>query len=603
MCGISGIISEYSSDKVEEQLIKMTDIIRHRGPDGFGFYHKDTIYLGHRRLSILDVSSAGTQPMSYRDRYTITYNGEVYNYIEIKDTLAEFGYIFNSHCDTEVILAAYDHWGVECVNYFNGMWAFAIHDTYKNIIFCSRDRFGVKPFYYTTNTEHNFIFGSEIKQLLTFFERPVVNIPILLAYLVQNITNHTNQTFFENIFELRGGHNLIYNIATHDFSITSFYEIHTDKALLELSEVDAIKLFREQFERSVKWRLRSDVKVGTCLSGGLDSSSIAGFANALHQQVTNDPFCSITAKSSLKQDDESSYAILVGEHLGLKQYFVEPTKDDFINNIKELVYTQEEPFVGPTVFMQYFVMKTARENGITVLLDGQGADESLLGYSRYFSLVFKNIADLFKLKKNNDISILDIFKNKLYFTQTRLRKFIQLRRVSGLKKYYQKSIDWSIISLIADSYSDIQNLQKLELTKTQVPQLLRFEDKNSMRHSIETRLPFLDWQLVELNLSLHLNLKLKNGWSKYILRKASEHLIPPEIAWRTNKKNFNAPVSEWLNQKPFFFEVITQSGILKELFEVIPSEKNIKDDIFLWRLFNIAVWESVYNVGIEKVQK
>ena len=387
MCGISGIITSSNLKNEKNNLVKMTNIISHRGPDGFGYYQNEKVNFGHRRLSIIDITDGGHQPMTYQEKYTITYNGEVYNYLEIKKTLVEFGYKFQSESDTEVILAAYDKWGVECVQYFNGMWAFAIHDTAKNIVFCSRDRFGVKPFYYSTIEDTGFVFGSEIKQVLTFIKRPIANIKILLSYLVQNITNYSEETFFESILELRGGHNLIFDLSTNQFLIEQYYNITIDDNIQNLSKENAYASFEKELERSITWRMRSDVKVGTCLSGGLDSSSIATFASKINKKVSTQSFCSITAQSTEPTTDESHYAQLVGKHLGLEQHFTKPTKEDFYKNIDELIYTQEEPFVGPTVFMQYFVMKEARKNGIIVLLDGQAADVSLLGYYVIFRLI------------------------------------------------------------------------------------------------------------------------------------------------------------------------------------------------------------------------
>ena len=433
MCGIAGIICSDAPGRDLQQLRieKMTNVIAHRGPDGEGHYFGDRLALGHRRLSIIDLSPGGAQPMTWNGMYTITYNGEIYNYIELRNELQALGFQFSSQSDTEVILAAYHQWGDVCVKKFNGMWSFAIFDTIKNILFCSRDRFGVKPFYYTREPGY-FAFGSEIKQLLSIQDHnPNINEQIAVNYLVYNMMDHDDQTFFQNIFKLQGGHNLIYNLNTFTFTIDSYYEISYRQEIEKLSDHEAFELYSGELFRSVNYRLRSDVKVGTCLSGGLDSSSIAATASKIHRQTSNIPFCAITAESTQKEYDETSYAKLVAESAGLDWYLTKPEKNDFVSNLDEVIYTQEYPIIGPTVFMQYFVMKKAKESGITVILDGQGGDESLLGYSRYIpSILFeKGYRSFFwnigQIKENYSVSIVEIIKNLVYLTTPRVRQFRQ----------------------------------------------------------------------------------------------------------------------------------------------------------------------------------
>jgi len=281
MCGIAGII--FNGIKPFQyglqDLIKMTDAAIHRGPDGEGHFIDEKVALGHRRLSIIDLSIAGQQPMSWYDKYIITFNGEIYNYIELRNELILAGYEFKSQTDTEIILAAYDKWGSNCVNRFNGMWAFAIYDKEKNIVFCSRDRFGVKPFYYTLENGY-FIFSSEIKQILSIVDnRTKINDTIAINYIVLNMTDYDDQTFFEGINKLLGGHNLTYQLKDNTFKIEKFYEISIIPEIGKLNEKESIQYFRNQFEKSISYRMRSDVKVGTCLSGGLDSSAISALAN------------------------------------------------------------------------------------------------------------------------------------------------------------------------------------------------------------------------------------------------------------------------------------------------------------------------------------
>jgi asparagine synthase (glutamine-hydrolysing) len=261
MCGISGIVNRKDEPVDRAELQQMTDLIAHRGPDGSGSWYGSNFALGHRRLSIIDLSDNGHQPMPYGDDLVITYNGEVYNYIELRDKLVTLGYVFRSQSDTEIILAAYREWGFECVQQFNGMWSFCIFDIEKNILFCSRDRFGVKPFYYFEN-EERFAFGSEIKQLLPFCEKRIVNERILLDYLILGYENHTNDTFFVGIQQLEQGSNLIYNLGDHTFQITSYYDLKVREEWRSVNEKEAVDAYRVCLEDAVKLRMRSDVEVG-----------------------------------------------------------------------------------------------------------------------------------------------------------------------------------------------------------------------------------------------------------------------------------------------------------------------------------------------------
>lgn len=359
MCGISGIIDKNNKLITKEEIKKINNLIYHRGPDDEGFYFGSNFAFGHRRLSIIDLSSDGHQPMDYMQKYIITYNGEIYNYIEIKNELLKDGYTFKSNTDTEVILASYDKWGENCVNKFNGMWAFAIYDKEKNIIFCSRDRFGIKPFYYT-EVDNKFIFGSEIKQLLEFYTERYVNKKILMDYLIIGFEEHTNETFFENVYKLKQSHNLIYNLRNHSCDVYRYYDINFDKSVTDLNEENSIRLYKKKFIDSIKLRLRSDVKIGTCLSGGLDSSSITSIASQEYQKKSSNKFTAIHAKSIEDKTDESKYAKKVANYCNIDLNIVEPSSKDFLNNIDEVVYTQEEPFGSPSIFMQYLLMKKVK---------------------------------------------------------------------------------------------------------------------------------------------------------------------------------------------------------------------------------------------------
>jgi asparagine synthase (glutamine-hydrolysing) len=601
MCGISGIIVSAGNQVAKHQIEKITDIISHRGPDGFGYFLENNLAFGHRRLAIIDLSENGHQPMHFGEKYVITFNGEIYNYIEVREELLTLGYAFKSKSDTEVILAAYDQWGDQCVNKFNGMWAFAIYDRTSQTVFCSRDRFGVKPFYYT-QASRQFVFGSEIKQLLELKEKRAVNKQILIDYLVLGMEDHSEQTFFEGIYKLLPAHNLLYDLQTNTYQIQRYYSIAIDHAIRNMDEKSSIELYRKEFQRSIVYRLRSDVKVATCLSGGLDSSSIATLASDLYKTSSGNRFSAVTAKSIDKETDEAQYARIVVDKSDLDWHLVEPGTDDFFAIIDEVIRVQEEPFGGPSIMMQYFVFKKAKEIKSTVMLDGQGGDETLLGYERYYPAYLlslpwhKRIIEFIESSNNSRLSKQELLKYYLYFTNYRIRLKRQLKRSSFVKKEFLSLVDRNLVKTMASTYSNITDMQLLEITKTQLPHLLRYEDKNSMRHSIESRLPFLDYILVELSLSINNEFKIHKGWTKYILRKALENTLSKEITWRKNKIGFEAPWRTWLNDKEFFVQQLHKSKIISTISD---REFTVTDDVvLLWRLYNIARWEELYKVEI-----
>ncbi len=602
MCGISGIINTTKNKVNKEEIQNINDLISHRGPDDEGFYFEKNFAFGHRRLSVLDLSSDGHQPMHYLDKYTITYNGEVYNYLEIRDELINEGYVFKSSTDTEVILASYDKWGEECVNRFNGMWAFAIYDKQKDIIFCSRDRFGIKPFYYT-QIDDRFVFGSEIKQLLEFYQDRYVNEKILMDYLVIGYEEHTNETFFKNIYKLEQSHNLVYNLKTNRYTISKYYDINRYE--IDKDENSSILAYKQNLDNSIKLRLRSDVKVGTCLSGGIDSSSIAAIASKIYKKKSNQRFTAIHAKSIQKNNDESLFAKNVADYCDLDLSIIEPSSVEFIGSIDEVIYAQEEPFGSPSIFMQYFVMKKAKELGCKVMLDGQGGDETLLGYERYYPayLASLSVLDFFKsfikIVRNSKLSFFRLLAYVVYFMNTKIR-FLRLK-----KKFHfliDSSFNQISLNMMKENsklYLDIAKLQYQEIYKTQLPHLLKYEDKNSMRHSIECRLPFLDINTLEEALFMPNKYKIKDGWTKYVLRKIVDRLLPKNVVWRTDKFGFESPINVWLNliKQDDFDKLINDSDIYKMLFKkrILLDEV---DSVLKWKIFNILKWERMFNVSI-----
>ena len=598
MCGISGIINK-NNKSVEELLIhQMTDIIAHRGPDSSGSYLYKNIAFGHRRLSILDLSSSGHQPMKYLDDLVITYNGEIYNFIEIREELIQKGYIFDSNSDTEVILKAYHCWGKTCVNYFNGMWSFSILDIKQKIVFCSRDRFGVKPFYYIENNDL-FSFGSEISQLLPFLPNRILNKKVALDYLISGIEECSNETFFKDIYLLKGGHNLVFDLQTNSYEIERYYNLK-----LSDQKNTSVDDYIQELKRSITLRLRSDVKVGTCLSGGIDSSTISSFASTIYQN-SNEKFMAIHAKSSEYKTDESEFAKIVSKIANINLNFVEPSYSDFKSNILSIIKIQQEPFGSLSIIMQYFVFKKAKELGCIVMLDGQGGDETLLGYERYYPAIVKSKKGIAKLKallqssKNSRLSLLDTIKYQYYFSNYKLR----LKRLKYKNSFYKSEIineyESEELRIISESYNDISILQKNEIESSQLPHLLKYEDRNSMANSIESRLPFLDYKLVELSLNTNNSLKIKDGWTKFILRKAAETILPKEIVWRKAKLGFNAPEKTWTKEfENEMIKEIQQSEILNNFIDFKKLYFKNLDLRTKWRLYNFSAWEKEFKVKL-----
>ncbi|MBL4902414.1 MAG: asparagine synthase (glutamine-hydrolyzing) [Desulfocapsa sp.] len=608
MCGIAGYINKSKLPVDKEKIHLATRLVKHRGPDGEGFFFGTGFAFGHRRLMIHDLSSKGHQPMVSRDgRFVLVYNGEIYNYLELRNELRDQGRRFVSQCDTEVVLEAYQEWGSDCVKKFNGMWAFAIYDATKEVIFCSRDRFGIKPFYYVESSA-TFIFGSEIKQLLPFLSKPTANYDVLVNFLLTSITDHNEETFFQDIVKLPAGHNLIYSLAECKVTIERYYQLEKKYTLSQLSPLEATMHYRELLDDSISLRLRSDVRVGTCLSGGLDSSSIATLAAEKYCPLhSGQAFAAITAVSTQKDNDESAYAKIVVEHSGLQWITVRPSYADFNGIINNVAVIQEEPFGSPSLVMQYFVMLEARKNGITVLLDGQGGDETLLGYPKYYA------AYLVEILQNNGArkavaSMRKLLANDDNLTLRRLAMYL-LAGLSASSRYryycrkhsYMKQFPLLPEHLTAFSKScyDIFALQKLENVSTNLPVLLRYEDKSSMAHSVEARLPFLDYRLVESALSYSSELKIHNGWSKWLLREVMKNKMPDKIVWRRDKRGFEAPEKKWIpRHHAIMKKVIYDSSVLSQCCDMDKMLKMFAGLDFRsqWRLYSVALWERAFQV-------
>jgi asparagine synthase (glutamine-hydrolysing) len=587
MCGIAGIL-HFNHQCVElDDLKKMTDTLSHRGPDGEGHWinEKANIGFGHRRLAILDLSKAGHQPMHYaNNRYTITFNGEIYNYIELRETLQQKGYQFKSNTDTEVILALYDLKKENCLKDLDGMFAFAIWDEEKQELFCARDRFGEKPFFFSY-IGNKLIFASEMKALFEIGVPKTKQIDRYYQYLMYGINedpNDRSSTFYESVKQLKPSHYFIISKSENP-SQKKYWDIDLSHQI-DIPFAEAKIKFRELFEDSIKKRLRSDVPVGSSLSGGLDSSAIVLLIDKIRYK--NQVQKTFSARFENFDKDEGKYMNYVIEKSNVEAHFVFPSSKSILSNFKKIIYHQEEPIGSLSISAQFEVMKLARENNVIVLQDGQGADEILAGYLGYYDAYFLDLYNNNRKKYNeelkafNNLRAIEHSKPSLDFKwhskHYKSKKAVGevLKNIKNPKSSYFLGINPDIVRQFKLNKNPLDRAPNLKqrlydsLFKRGLSELLRYSDRNSMAHSVEVRLPFLSHKLVEFLFSLPSEYLLKSGWTKYILRKSLEDTLPPEIAWRKDKIGYATPQKEWESDSAF-------KTIITESIETLQKEKII----------------------------
>lgn len=615
MCGIAGIISSNQSLITLPLLKAMASSLAHRGPDGEGYWinKRNNAGLAHRRLSIIDLSAAAAQPMHYSSRYSIVYNGEIYNYLELRKELKKAGYHFHSNSDTEVILAAYDCYKEKCLQYFDGMFAFAIWDEMEQTLFAARDRFGEKPFYYYTQ-KNLFVFGSEMKALWAAGIRKETERKMLLNYItlgyVQNPADKA-QTFFSDIYSLPPAHYLKFNIDKSQLSIEEYWKLDK-QALIKITEEDAIEKLDKLFSLSVFRRLRSDVPVGASLSGGLDSSSIVYY---IKQQLHNSAnrYKTFSAVFPGFENDESKYIDQVTARFQLENYSVTPTANDLINDFEKLCWHQEEPFPSSSIYAQYKVFELAKEKDIKVLLDGQGADEILAGYHKYVHWYLQEMVSRYKFigsKKEKQL----LQKNNVNFkwsVKNVMAAFLPSHASIALeKKEYLRIIHHADVSkelLSCLKGREWEGIHKPVVTKLNdilyfstmqhgLQELLRYSDRNAMAHGREVRLPFLNAELVEFIFSLPSRYKINNGYTKAILRKLMDDKLPQNIVWRKDKVGYEPPQKQWMEtaiMKDYIHEAknkLVTEDILKPhvLHKKMKSLHAHDADNFEWRYLCVS---------------
>jgi asparagine synthase (glutamine-hydrolysing) len=603
MCGISGIYNLNGSQVNKRLLMGMTNVIEHRGPDGFDYWYNinETLGFGHRRLAIIDLSYSGKQPMSGFG-LTITFNGEIYNYLELKDMLAKQGYTFRTETDTEVILALYHKKGRECLDYLDGMFAFALWDEKKEELFCARDRFGEKPFYFYQDSE-KFVFGSEIKQLFSAGIVKKVSTSMLYSYCktdsLVNPQDHS-ETFFENIIQLPHG-SYMYISKRRPQQVKRYWDIDYRKKKSEINLIEASERFNVLLLKSVTRRMRSDVPVGTSLSGGLDSTTIA--SSILNMQSLS-RLKTFTASFIGYEKDETKYVnIFKKRYPQIEEHFVSPTAEDLVKDLEKLLFYNDEPVGSTSIYAQYRVMQTAKENQISVLLDGQGADEYLGGYNQFWPV---RLREMFRsndpnyLKEKLLVKELIGFEQKINANLTLLIKHPLLhKKLSELMRFLHKRKAAKVNSPLSPEltydaftsnhgneidWSDLNAVLYYSTFNDGLQTLLRYADRNSMAHSREVRLPFLSHELVEFVFSLPSAYKMNNGWSKYILRQSQNQFLPSEICWRREKVGYATPQTEWMKNP--------EVNALKEEKKGTLAKLHIFNDDFLksvdsWKIFNL----------------
>ena len=581
MCGIAGIL-KFSNPPVALGDIKgMTDALKHRGPDGEGHYLEldGSLALGHRRLSILDLTDNGRQPMQLwdTDRYVIVFNGEIYNYLELRAKLIGFGYTFRTETDTEVLLRLFSHMKLDCLDEVDGMFAFAIWDKEERQLYCSRDRFGEKPFYYFCDKQR-FVWASEMKGLFSVGVERSINHFRLSEYLTDGKMDTSNgETFYENISELRPGHWLVVSQDKADLKQKTYWKLKVGEEGQHLSLSQAVSSFQEFFEMSVKRRLRSDVPVGSSLSGGLDSSSIVSTIDSL--KIKGQVQKTFSARFPGYSKDEGEFIDLMNRNISSQAFSTEPDGEKLFDNLDHLFYHQEEPFQHVSIFAQYEVMKLAKKEQVTVLLDGQGADEYLAGYHSYIKIYLKQLYLSNKKQYSSLKSLSETLLEKDFgFTinQKIAYQFPQLLSIKKALSINKENLGVELNGDYLNAYArelEREPLNSLKdalcrsLTMNGLPTLLRYADRNSMAHSREVRLPFLNHKLVEFVLSLSEEMLINQGWTKFLLRKSMECQLPNKITWRKDKIGYEPPQNKWM-------ENIKMKELLREAIESL-SEENI----------------------------
>lgn len=605
MCGIFGIINSKNLD-IDIALFKdSAKIMTHRGPNAFGQWGiKNKIELAHLRLSIVDPKPESNQPFfSTSERYVVVFNGEIYNYVEIRQQLKGLNYTFRTESDTEVLLNSYIEWGEDCVSRFNGDWSFAIYDIETDKLFCSRDRFGVKPFNYAI-VDNNFIFSSEIKSILNYYKfLKTPNYNVIANYCRTSVGAQHEETWFKDIFRLQPAHNLVFQ----NGKVKKYrYWKYPTKTNNKISFEEAKNIYKDLFIDSVKIRMRSDVPVGTTLSSGIDSNSIVFTLREFHKDEHHTfTACFDSSEYDILEKqvyvsnsmniDEAALVKEMTKQLKLTTHFVNSSYDNFIVDLQRIIYHLESGHSSTAILPLMQVMQTANQH-VTVVLEGQGADE-MLGYQQKH-FISSLLANLKKLK----------FKKAIHTYRKTTQTYSLLYAVKTYLRYL--SNDFPIINRIYEHTSGINKVftQKLrvinKLSDTPINKELKFDcrvneelyrqhagglgnllhygDSISMANSLESRLPFMDYRLVEFSFSLPWDYKIHHDLTKYIHREAMKGLLPDEILNNALKFGFNTPISQ-------FFKI--ENKLTHNPLSIILSDRCLSRGLFSKKYLNKIIIE------------
>jgi asparagine synthase (glutamine-hydrolysing) len=535
----------------------MRDSISHRGPDDAGFWQAPggNAMLGSRRLAILDLSPSGHQPMADESSgLVIAFNGEIYNYLELASQLASSGCRFRSRTDTEVLLKSYEKWGEGCLEHLNGMFAFAIWDEHRETLFAARDRFGEKPFYFYQDANRELLaFGSEIKALVAgrlFAARPDPG--AVCSFLTGEGIDAGRETIVENVFALPPAHALRFSWRERSLKIWRYWDLDGERRILFSDDQQYADRFCELLTDSVRLRLRSDVSVGSSLSGGLDSSTIVGLVARTKPPAGQETF---SARFSETPFDEGPHIERMAAFSGVRNHSVYPDPSDLPEEIEALTWQQDAPFHSSSIYAQWCVMRLARDHGVTVLLDGQGADEILAGYHSYFSSCIVELLRRYRVLAAAGA----LWRYTVAHGRTQLPLICAgllpaalrspakaWRRPRAIDKDFQRM--WRRPGAVAKEkfHHPLHQLLYETLTETSLPALLRYADRNSMAFSREVRLPFLDHRLVEYLFAIPADQKIDGSTTKIVLRNATRGILPEQIRNRRDKIGFAPPENVWL---------------------------------------------------------
>jgi asparagine synthase (glutamine-hydrolysing) len=636
VCGIAGIARLDGKTVDAAAFMKSLTIMRHRGPDDEGSVLLETssgryeerggpdtplelhlininlpskikanLVIGNRRLSIIDLSPKGHQPISNEDHTVwVVFNGEVYNYRELKDELVKAGHTFAGDSDTETVVHGYEEWGISALlSKMVGMWGFALWDQKRRLIVLARDRFGIKPLYYHFDGAQ-LVFASEIKAIRNLVKSKLNQNRI--AQFLWSKPYKADETFYERINQVMASHFLELDFNAKKLNVRRFWELSDiDTSYRNTDPEEAAKNFHDLFEKSIRFHMRSDVPVGTCLSGGLDSSSIVCIAQRLLdkselQEKGLEGVKKLKTFSSAPQEQrisEISYIEETVKQSGVEPFYVTPTFEEFFNDFDEFVSMHDEPFLGPSVYMGYRVIKLAKENGIKVLLDGQGGDECLAGYQKY---LLDYVFDL--VRAHRYFKAIREFVSTTDLTRPFFTKYLR-RRFGISKSAFEKVIrkDMPAAAPVEYPVSNLAEHLRYDLLAGSIIEILKYEDTNTMIFSIEGRVPFLFHELIEYLFRLPMSVKIRNGWTKYLLREAMKGILPEKVRLRRSKLGFPAPEEEWARQlisekMSWCFESVRMAGDyvdlegFQELCARILSRKRSEDIQLFWRIMIFSKW-------------